>query len=218
MAGVSRDEINVAGISDHFTIGVVTGLEDAGFCKKGEGGAFVEKGGTSLTGRLPTNTSGRVPVLQPRGSCGIFTLIELFDQLRPTQPGARWLTPAWRSSTVSAVRTRRSAQRSSGGSDDHAGDRVRQVPAGGHPAVADAVLGVAEGPGGAGAAVRQLRGVPVIPKDICNHCHSDQLTWTPIRGHGEIYTYTVVRRAPPPPTPPTRLIPWFMSRWTRASG
>ena len=37
-----------------------------------------------------------------------------------------------------------------------------------------------------------------IPKDICNHCHSDRLTWTPISGHGEIYTYTVVRRAPTP--------------------
>jgi uncharacterized protein len=37
-----------------------------------------------------------------------------------------------------------------------------------------------------------------IPKDICNNCHSEQLTWTPISGHGEIYTYTVVRRAPTP--------------------
>jgi uncharacterized protein len=37
-----------------------------------------------------------------------------------------------------------------------------------------------------------------IPKDICNHCHSDQLTWTPISGNGEIYTYTVERRAPTP--------------------
>jgi uncharacterized protein len=37
-----------------------------------------------------------------------------------------------------------------------------------------------------------------IPKDICNHCHSEQLTWTPISGHGEVYTYTVVRRAPTP--------------------
>ena len=82
MAGVSRDDINVAGISDHFTIGVVTGLEDAGFCKKGEGGAFVEKGGTSLTGRLPTNTSGGFLSFSHAGSCGIFTLIELVDQLR----------------------------------------------------------------------------------------------------------------------------------------
>jgi acetyl-CoA acetyltransferase len=82
MAGVSRDDINVAGISDHFTIGVVTGLEDAGFCKKGEGGAFVDKGGTGLTGRLPTNTSGGFLSFSHAGSCGIFTLIELVDQLR----------------------------------------------------------------------------------------------------------------------------------------
>ena len=58
MAGVSREDIDVAGISDHFTISVVTGLEDAGFCKKGEGGAFVANAGTGLGGRLPTNTSG----------------------------------------------------------------------------------------------------------------------------------------------------------------
>jgi acetyl-CoA acetyltransferase len=87
MAGVSRDDIDVAGISDHFTIGVVTGLEDAGFCKKGEGGAFVDKGGISLTGRLPTNTSGGFLSFSHAGSCGIFTLIELVDQLRGTAGG-----------------------------------------------------------------------------------------------------------------------------------
>jgi acetyl-CoA acetyltransferase len=82
MAGVSRDAINVAGISDHFTISVLTGLEDAGFCAKGEGGSFVEKGGTGLTGRLPTNTSGGFLSFSHAGLCGIFTLIELVDQLR----------------------------------------------------------------------------------------------------------------------------------------
>ena len=87
MAGVSREDINVAGISDHFTISVVTGLEDAGFCKKGEGGAFVDKGGTSLTGRLPTNTSGGFLSFSHAGSCGIFTLIELVDQLRHEAAG-----------------------------------------------------------------------------------------------------------------------------------
>jgi acetyl-CoA acetyltransferase len=87
MAGVGRDEINVAGISDHFTIGVVTGLEDAGFCKKGEGGAFVDKGGTAIGGRLPTNTSGGFLSFSHAGSCGIFTLIELVDQLRGNAGG-----------------------------------------------------------------------------------------------------------------------------------
>jgi uncharacterized protein len=37
-----------------------------------------------------------------------------------------------------------------------------------------------------------------VPKEICAHCHSRSATWTPIEGSGEIYTYTVVRRAPTP--------------------
>jgi uncharacterized OB-fold protein len=37
-----------------------------------------------------------------------------------------------------------------------------------------------------------------IPKDICPTCFSDQATWSPISGRGEIYTYTIVRRAPTP--------------------
>jgi uncharacterized protein len=37
-----------------------------------------------------------------------------------------------------------------------------------------------------------------VPKEICNRCHSTDATWTPIAGTGEVYTYTVVRRAPTP--------------------
>jgi uncharacterized protein len=37
-----------------------------------------------------------------------------------------------------------------------------------------------------------------VPKEICAHCHSRSSTWTPIDGSGEVYTYTVVRRAPTP--------------------
>ncbi|WP_182377706.1 OB-fold domain-containing protein [Nocardioides sp. WS12] len=35
-----------------------------------------------------------------------------------------------------------------------------------------------------------------VPKEICNRCLDDKATWTPLAGHGRIYTYTVVRRAP----------------------
>lgn len=37
-----------------------------------------------------------------------------------------------------------------------------------------------------------------VPKEICAKCQSTKATWTPIAGTGEIYTYTVVRRAPTP--------------------
>lgn len=37
-----------------------------------------------------------------------------------------------------------------------------------------------------------------VPKEICPQCHAIEATWTPIAGDGEIYTYTVVRRAPTP--------------------
>ena len=47
----------------------------------------MDKGGISLTGRLPTNTSGGFLSFSHAGSCGIFTLIELVDQLRGTAGG-----------------------------------------------------------------------------------------------------------------------------------
>jgi acetyl-CoA acetyltransferase len=82
MAGVSRDDINVAGISDHFTITVVVELEAAGFCRPGEGGPFVEDQSTRIGGRLPVNTDGGFLSGSHAGSCGLFTVIELVRQLR----------------------------------------------------------------------------------------------------------------------------------------
>jgi acetyl-CoA acetyltransferase len=82
MAGVSREDIDVASISDHFTSGVLFGLEDAGFCPPGESGAFVEDGALGLKGRLPTNTAGGFLSFSHAGSCGLFSLIEVVEQLR----------------------------------------------------------------------------------------------------------------------------------------
>jgi acetyl-CoA acetyltransferase len=82
VAGVGRDEIDVVGISDHFTINVLIGLEDAGFCAKGEGGPFVAGGALGLEGRLPTNTAGGFLSFSHAASCGLFTMIEVVEQLR----------------------------------------------------------------------------------------------------------------------------------------
>jgi acetyl-CoA acetyltransferase len=81
-AGVTPRDIDVAGISDHFTIGVILGLEDSGFCSKGEGGSFVEQGGIGLAGHLPINTSGGHLSFSHAGQCAVFSVIEVVDQLR----------------------------------------------------------------------------------------------------------------------------------------
>jgi acetyl-CoA acetyltransferase len=86
-AGVSRDDIDVAGIGDHFTVNVLFGLEGAGFCKVGEGGSFVENGGLRIGGRLPTNTAGGFLSFSHAGMCGIFTAIEVVEQLRGNAGG-----------------------------------------------------------------------------------------------------------------------------------
>jgi uncharacterized OB-fold protein len=35
-----------------------------------------------------------------------------------------------------------------------------------------------------------------VPKEICPKCQSTASTWSSIGGSGELYTYTVIRRAP----------------------
>ena len=69
------------------------GIEAAGFCKPGEGGPFVEGGAPKVGGRLPTNTAGGFLSFSHAGACGIFTLIEVVEQLRGTA-GARQVTNA----------------------------------------------------------------------------------------------------------------------------
>ena len=32
------------------------------------------------------------------------------------------------------------------------------------------------------------------PRELCPHCHSDDLEWTDVSGKGEIYTYTIARK------------------------
>ena len=58
MAGVMPRDIDVAEIYDCSTMNVMLQLEDYGFCKKGEGGSFVEGGRVELGGELPIATSG----------------------------------------------------------------------------------------------------------------------------------------------------------------
>ena len=83
-AGVTADEIEVAMIYDSFTITVLTILEDLGFCKKGEGGSYVEGGKLRFDqeGGPALNTDGGGLSSNHPGMRGIFLLTEATRQLR----------------------------------------------------------------------------------------------------------------------------------------
>lgn len=93
MAGVLPDEIDVLEVYDAFTINTILFLEDLGFCKKGEGGSFVEAGAIGPNGRLPVNTNGGGLSCVHPGMYGLFLLIEAVKQLRG-QAGARQVLDA----------------------------------------------------------------------------------------------------------------------------
>ncbi|MEU8589139.1 acetyl-CoA acetyltransferase [Streptomyces sp. NPDC048664] len=88
-AGVRPQEIDFAEIYDAFTYMTLVTLEDLGFCAKGEGGAFVEKGRLlARGGGFPVNTDGGGLAAQHPGMRGLFLLVEAVRQLRGTA-GAR---------------------------------------------------------------------------------------------------------------------------------
>ena len=57
-SGMGPEDVDATGSYDAFTFTTMLQLEDYGFCKKGEGGAYVSDGTIRLGGRRPNNTSG----------------------------------------------------------------------------------------------------------------------------------------------------------------
>jgi len=93
MAGLGVDDIDVVELYDAFTINTLLFLEDLGFCRKGEGGAFVQGGAIAPGGRLPVNTNGGGLSCVHPGMYGIFLVIEAVRQLR-AQAGQRQVAGA----------------------------------------------------------------------------------------------------------------------------
>jgi acetyl-CoA acetyltransferase len=93
-AGVRPEDVDTLQLYDSFTITVLMLLEDLGFCKKGEGGAYVETGELRRGGRRPLNTDGGGLSACHPGMRGIFLINEAVRQLRGEAgeaqvPGAR---------------------------------------------------------------------------------------------------------------------------------
>jgi acetyl-CoA C-acetyltransferase len=83
MAGRKPADVNVAELHDAFTILEIAESEEVGFFKKGTGHLALERGETSLTGKIPINPSGGLKAKgHPVGATGVAQLSELTWQLR----------------------------------------------------------------------------------------------------------------------------------------
>jgi len=85
MADLSPADINLLSLYDCYPITVIVTLEDAGFCLKGEGGAFVENHDLTYHGDLPLNThGGQLSFGQPSYAGGMSHVSEAVRQIRGT--------------------------------------------------------------------------------------------------------------------------------------
>ena len=82
MAQLGPKECDMVQLYDAFTVNTILFLEDLGFCKKGEGGAFVSNGNIAPKGGLPVNTNGGGLSYCHPGMYGLLILIEGVRQLR----------------------------------------------------------------------------------------------------------------------------------------
>jgi acetyl-CoA C-acetyltransferase len=82
MAGVERKDVDLVCPYDCYTITVLVTLEDAGFCKKGQGGPFVMEHDLSYAGDFPSNThGGQLSFGQPGLGGGMSHVTEAIRQL-----------------------------------------------------------------------------------------------------------------------------------------
>jgi acetyl-CoA acetyltransferase len=82
MAQVKPEDVDVAEVHDCFTIAELIAYEDLGFCPAGKGGKLMESGETSLSGRMPVNTSGGLKAKgHPVGATGTAQTYEIYLQL-----------------------------------------------------------------------------------------------------------------------------------------
>lgn len=83
MSGKKPRNIDLVEVHDCFTIAEICVTEALGFFEKGKGGEAVQKGLTSLRGKIPVNSSGGLKAKgHPVGATGVAQVIEIVKQLR----------------------------------------------------------------------------------------------------------------------------------------
>jgi len=85
---VKHGDIDLLEIYDDYPIAVMIQIEDLGFCKKGEGGKFVEAHDLTYQGDFPVNTGGgELSVGQAGLAGGFLHIVEALRQLRGEADG-----------------------------------------------------------------------------------------------------------------------------------
>ena len=93
-AGVGPGDVSLAEVHDCFAIAEIIAYEELGFCEKGEGGRFVEKGHSDYGGDVVVNPRGGLMGCgHPLGATGVAQAAEVFSQLRG-QAGPRQVADA----------------------------------------------------------------------------------------------------------------------------
>lgn len=83
MAGIGPRDVDLAEVHDCFAVAEVIAYEELGFCEKGEGGPFVEKGRSDYGGDVVVNPRGGLMGCgHPLGATGVAQAVEVFEQLR----------------------------------------------------------------------------------------------------------------------------------------
>ena len=83
-AGITHSDVDHMMIYDAFAHLPIYGLEDLGFCKKGEAAQFIWERNTAPGGKLPLNTNGGGLSFMHSGMYGMYALQESVRQLRGT--------------------------------------------------------------------------------------------------------------------------------------
>jgi acetyl-CoA acetyltransferase len=85
-AGITHDDVQHMMVYDAFAHLPIYGLEDLGFCERGEAAGFIWDGNTRPGGKLPLNTNGGGLSYMHSGMYGMYALQESVRQLRGTAP------------------------------------------------------------------------------------------------------------------------------------
>lgn len=85
-AGIGHSDVDHLMIYDAFAHLPIYGLEDLGFCERGQAGAFIANRNTAPGGRLPLNTNGGGLSYMHSGMYGMYALQESVRQMRGSAP------------------------------------------------------------------------------------------------------------------------------------